>query len=101
MQNHMNTVNHIDHETELVELIRDSVNPEAVALYMFGLISDYLKTHTHDVKPVAKSNDKETRLLEIIREAPNPELATVMACAVLSHFAREDVGSYNTAEVSM
>ena len=34
-----------ENETELVNLIRDSADPELVANYMFNLFLDYLRTH--------------------------------------------------------
>ena len=32
-------------EQDLINLIRDSADPELVAQYMFSLFSDYLRTH--------------------------------------------------------
>ena len=34
-----------DYENELLEIIRNSVNPEKVANYMLSLFLDYLRTH--------------------------------------------------------
>ena len=34
-----------ENETELINLIRDSANPELVAQYMFNLFLDYLRKH--------------------------------------------------------
>ena len=34
-----------DNELELIDLIRDSDNPDKVAAYMFSLFLDYLHTH--------------------------------------------------------
>ena len=91
MQNHMNAQEHLTHEeTELLEIIHGSEDPAAVARYIFGLISDYLKTHPNDVKPVIKSNDNESRLLEIIKGAPNPYAAITTACCVFYYFANDD-----------
>jgi hypothetical protein len=32
-------------ETELINIIRNSTNPEKVATFMFNLFLDYLRTH--------------------------------------------------------
>jgi hypothetical protein len=34
-----------NNEKELIEIIRESKDPEAVATYMFNLFLDYLRTH--------------------------------------------------------
>ena len=34
-----------NNEIELINIIRDSADPEAVATYMFNLFLDYLQTH--------------------------------------------------------
>ena len=34
-----------DYEKELIEMIRNSSNPEKVANYMLNLFLDYLRTH--------------------------------------------------------
>ena len=45
-----------NNELELINIVRESVNPEQVANYMFSLFLDYLRTHapsqeTHVVAP--------------------------------------------------
>ena len=34
-----------NNERELINIVRESVNPEQVANYMFNLFLDYLRTH--------------------------------------------------------
>ena len=34
-----------ENEKELIKLVRESVDPERVAQYMFNLFVDYLRTH--------------------------------------------------------
>ena len=34
-----------NNELELINIVRESVNPEQVANYMFNLFLDYLRTH--------------------------------------------------------
>ena len=34
-----------ENEQELINIVRESVNPEQVANYMFSLFLDYLRTH--------------------------------------------------------
>ena len=34
-----------NNEQELINIVRESVNPEQVANYMFSLFLDYLRTH--------------------------------------------------------
>ena len=35
-----------ENEKELLQIIRESAAPHAVATYVFGLLADYLKKHT-------------------------------------------------------